>query len=179
MCENETEYFQIRTEIYTHVSGQHLKTSFMEINDIILNYASWKKRLLNLFVDGLIISFIIAIVFKVIINSDSQDAKNLINHLLVHHDIGIIHWDIDFFSLIIFFLYYLISESIFKTTVGKLITRTQVVRINGNKLRIQDALIRSLLRLIPLEQLTFISSHPVGAHDSLSNTRVINKMPNH
>lgn len=151
----------------------------MEMNEIIQNYASWKKRLLNLFIDLSAAGIIGFVLFFLLHKIDYNQSVIVFRKLDFHFETGILKIDIDLYSYIICFLYYFLSESIFRNTLGKFVTRTKVIRINGQKLRIQDALIRSLLRLIPLEQLTFISAHPVGVHDSLSNTRVINKIPNH
>lgn len=148
----------------------------MDINEIILNYASWQKRLLNFFLDLSFAGLLGLGLFLLLYKIDFEQSAIIFTKLNFHFETKIIKIDVDFYSYIIYFLYYILSEIIFKTTAGKIITRTVVIRQNGQKLRIQDALVRSLLRLVPFEQLSFFSNHPVGLHDTISNTRVINKI---
>ena len=58
-------------------------------------------------------------------------------------------------------------------TLGKLITRTKVVTINGNAPNFPAILIRTLCRFIPLEAFSFLISNKSGWHDNLSNTKVV------
>jgi uncharacterized RDD family membrane protein YckC len=87
-------------------------------------------------------------------------------------------YDLSLTLLITFLPYYLIFEGVFKTTLGKLITKTKVIRLNGNSIRFHNGLARTLCRLIPLEPFSFLSKNKFGWHDSLTNTRVINKTKN-
>ena len=72
-------------------------------------------------------------------------------------------------------LYYNFFEILFARTVGKFITQTIVVDINGYKPHHETILIRSLCRLIPFEMLSFITMPARGWHDSLSKTYVVDK----
>lgn len=83
--------------------------------------------------------------------------------------------DLEFTFLPVALLYYLIFEGIFKTTIGKLITRTKIVRIDNDKVGFLDFLLRTFSRFIPFEQLSFLMDSSVGWHDKISETRVINK----
>jgi len=75
--------------------------------------------------------------------------------------------------LMIFFAYYLIFESTLKQTVGKMITKTRVVKIDGSTPNLSTIFLRTIFRCIPFEFLSFIGSkNPTGWHDSISNTRV-------
>ena len=72
--------------------------------------------------------------------------------------------------------YYILLEGIFGLTIGKLITGTRVVRVSDNQKAGFGTIIgRSLCRLIPFEVFSFFRSAPGGWHDSLSNTRTIDK----
>jgi len=132
------------------------------------DYASRTKRLLNWIIDTLTILILwVALLFLVV---------RLIPIL------GITDWletgkkyDLSLSFFILFLLYYIIFEGIFKTSIGKIITRTRIIRLNGNRIRFYDAIIRTLSRLIPFEQFSFLSENPVGLHDSYSNTRIINQ----
>jgi uncharacterized RDD family membrane protein YckC len=77
-------------------------------------------------------------------------------------------------ALAILYAYYVIMESAFGQTVGKLITGTIVVDLEGNRPSTTTILIRSLCRLIPFEAFSYLGSGP-GWHDMLAKTKVISK----
>lgn len=58
-------------------------------------------------------------------------------------------------------------------SLGKLITGTRVIMIDGSKPTIGNYFLRNIIRMLPLiDQLSFLGEN--GFHDSWSNTRVIN-----
>ena len=69
--------------------------------------------------------------------------------------------------------YYVVCEYIWGRTIGKFVTGTLVVDLNGNKPTGGVVLLRSVLRFVLVDVLTFFSSHPIGWHDFLSGTRVV------
>jgi uncharacterized RDD family membrane protein YckC len=79
------------------------------------------------------------------------------------------------FSLLVgyfnFIVYYTLCEKLFVgRTLGKLITGTMAVKIDGSPLTFKDAFLRSLCRIVPFEAL---SGFGVPWHDSWTNTTVI------
>jgi uncharacterized RDD family membrane protein YckC len=78
-----------------------------------------------------------------------------------------------FESIVFPFLYYTVLEAAFGWTLGKLVTGTRVVALDGRRATFLQILGRTLARFIPFEPLSFFGRDPVGWHDSLSNTRVI------
>lgn len=84
-----------------------------------------------------------------------------------------------FMGFIIWGLYYMIFELLFSgKTLGKLITRTRVVVNDGKVLTLKHVFIRTLIRFIPFEALSFLSTksnqgRSIGWHDTWSNTLVI------
>ena len=56
-------------------------------------------------------------------------------------------------------------------TIGKMVTKTRAVRSDGTPLTFNDALKRSLVRIIPFEPLSAFGGHPW--HDNWTNTKVI------
>lgn len=77
-------------------------------------------------------------------------------------------------SFIISISYYTLIE--FLTggrTIGKFITKTRVITLEGQKPNFKTCLIRSLCRLIPFEVFSFFGSTDSGWHDSISKTRVV------
>lgn len=69
--------------------------------------------------------------------------------------------------------YFVTSEYFFKKSIGKLVTKTRVVRKDGRAIKFTNILIRTLCRHIPFEPLSCFGSNVVGWHDSLSNTLVV------
>ncbi|NOZ47920.1 MAG: RDD family protein, partial [Chlorobi bacterium] len=132
------------------------------------NYASRTKRLLNWIIDSLIISIIWFLLF--ISASKIVIALGLLD--LIEEGKT---YDLNYTILPVLFLYYLILEGSFKTTIGKLITRTKLVQVNGENIHFFNVLIRTICRLIPFDPLSYLKDNPVGWHDSLSKTRLLNK----
>ncbi len=56
-------------------------------------------------------------------------------------------------------------------TIGKMVTKTRAVRLDGSTLSFNDALKRSLIRIIPFEPLSAFGGNPW--HDKWSDTKVI------
>ena len=71
-----------------------------------------------------------------------------------------------------FFGYYAIMEIKFQKTVGKFLTKTKVVNINGEKPETGEIITRTFCRLIPFDRLSFLFVKN-GFHDSLSKTKVV------
>lgn len=78
--------------------------------------------------------------------------------------------------LIFLFIYYVVCEGLWHRTIGKLITGTRVIHESGRAPTLADIIMRTLLRYIPLEFITYIAdTRPAGWHDRWSNTRVVNQ----
>jgi uncharacterized RDD family membrane protein YckC len=69
--------------------------------------------------------------------------------------------------------YYITFESIFGKTIGKMVTNTKVVMMDGTKPSFQKIVFRSFARIIPFEAFSLLSPNPRGWHDTLSDTIVI------
>ena len=69
--------------------------------------------------------------------------------------------------------YYIFMEFYFGKTVGKMLTKSTVVREDGGKLTFGQAVGRSFCHYIPFNALSFLSSNAVGWHDTISKTRVV------
>lgn len=77
----------------------------------------------------------------------------------------------------IFWLYYFLFEYCFCKTIGKFITKTKVVTVNGDRPTLRHVLARTLLRSFPFEYLSYLDSLN-GIHDQWSGTMVIRFPPN-
>jgi len=80
-----------------------------------------------------------------------------------------------FLLYIILFSYYLISEALFQRTIGKLVTNTYVVTKYDDKPKFILILMRSFLRTIPVDQLSYLFGSEQGLHNRLSFTRLVKK----
>ena len=76
-------------------------------------------------------------------------------------------------AAMLYTLYYVLFEFFVGWTPGKLLTRTRVVSETDGSVGFQQLLLRSVIRLVPFEALSFLGSPPVGWHDRWSRTRVI------
>lgn len=78
-------------------------------------------------------------------------------------------------GILISLTYYLVMESIFQRTLGKLVTGTHVIAKDGAKPTFGQVLGRTCARMIPFEAFSFLggAGFPVGWHDSLSKTQVV------
>jgi len=72
----------------------------------------------------------------------------------------------------IFWTYYIATEHVFQQSLGKLITKTKVVSVSGNKPSFLQIIFRTLSRSIPFEYFSYLVTVE-GIHDRISKTRVI------
>ena len=77
------------------------------------------------------------------------------------------------FGAIILLLYFNIIETLTGRSIGKYITKSKVVLYDGSKPTFNEILVRSLCRLIPFEQFSFLGEDGKGWHDSISKTYVV------
>ena len=139
----------------------------------VLSPASQGKRFFNMIVDSIIIQvlsgmagFVLGIVYVSSavasgreITPDDEATLNIIGML-----IGIL-------SAV---AYFVITEALFQRTLAKFLTGTRVVRADGGRPSFGQIIGRSFARLIPFEAFSFLGGRkPVGWHDSLSGTRVV------
>lgn len=78
-------------------------------------------------------------------------------------------------GLLITLIYYAGMESLSGRTIGKYITKTMVVNIDGEKVTSDIILRRTLCRLIPFEGFSFFGANARGWHDTISDTYVVKK----
>ncbi|WP_306293676.1 RDD family protein [Winogradskyella forsetii] len=68
--------------------------------------------------------------------------------------------------------YYALMEIKFQKTVGKFLTKTRVIKMNGEKPENSDIISRTFCRLIPFDRISFLFVKN-GIHDFLSKTKVV------
>ncbi len=76
-------------------------------------------------------------------------------------------------SYVIVVIYYTVLESLTGRSVAKYITNTKVLMADGSTPTSSDIFKRSLCRLIPFDQLSFLGTIPRGWHDTISKTVVV------
>ena len=137
--------------------GEHKANKGLRFLNFIIDYVS--IILLTMLFFGFI-----AIVI-VIINPESDIIYQLENiNPLIDRVITV------FFYVLLIFL----SEFLTKgRSLGKFITGTKVVMIDGSTPTTKDYFMRSLCRIIPFEVLSFLGEN--GWHDKISKTTVVNK----
>jgi len=81
------------------------------------------------------------------------------------------------FYFVINFLYYFLFENNYKgKTLGKILTKTRVVNLDGSKPTSETIAIRTICRWVPFEALSFLGNNrPMGWHDAWSKTMVIDE----
>ena len=146
-----------------------METKEFTITDDLL--ASKGQRFLNFIIDLLVVYM-----FTVGIGA----AVNIIGELTENYSLA--EWIISLtlienilFMLVVLFFYYLIMELYFSRTFGKYFTKTMVVKHNGSKPNVKSIVLRTLVRMIPIEAFSFLSDNARGWHDTLSVTYVVNK----
>jgi len=82
---------------------------------------------------------------------------------------GVASWTI---LLVWIFLYFGFMEFHFQKTFAKMMTGTKVLMVDGTKPRLNDILMRTVSRLIPFDNLSFLFAKS-GFHDKFSNTIVV------
>ena len=79
-------------------------------------------------------------------------------------DLGLIHLS--------FVGYYIFMEHTYQKTLGKFLTKTKVVTIDGQRTELSDIVRRTYCRLIPFDNFSFLIMKD-GFHDSMSKTMVV------
>jgi len=123
--------------------------------------ASSSKRLLNLLVDytvgalggGFLVGLLLATIGLVSGNETDE------------------FWT--FVGCIVILAYYVSFEVIWGKSLGKMVTKTRVLMQDGSKPTLKAIIIRSLSRFIPFDAFSFFGNKPVGWHDSISKTVVV------
>lgn len=92
---------------------------------------------------------------------------------LIFHDV-IERKLLSYLLIITYYLYYFLFELFMGQTIGKMVTKTKVIYTkDGGNPKFINILLRTLLRLIPFDFLSFLFSSK-GIHDLFSKTEVKN-----
>ncbi len=129
-------------------------------NDNKFTIASWQQRLGNHIIDTIAIVLASILVSLLFTGSNSTYTGDDTWYTIIY--------------IMFYVLYYAIFESSNWKTLGKLITKTKVINEYWEIPTFFNSLWRTLCRYIPFEGLSFLgSSNPVGWHDTISKTLVV------
>jgi uncharacterized RDD family membrane protein YckC len=143
------------TEVAVNLEAE--KQKFEKIKD---NTVSSKIRFLNFMID---FSIIFVTYFFIIPNIETLLSLTSQTERAIYR----------ITTFIIFIvLYYMLLEHKYQKTIGKIITKTKVVNLEGEKALIGDIVSRTLCRLIPFDRVSFFFTRN-GFHDVISKTKVI------
>ena len=123
--------------------------------------ATGTKRFLNSLIDGIVIQIINYAYFYV--------TGPLSSRYDIYDDNPAISLARGGAVYIILILYYVVLESVYGKTIGKMATGTKVVDLYGNKPDAKKALLRTICRFIPFDAFSFLGSPSKGWHDTLAS----------
>jgi uncharacterized RDD family membrane protein YckC len=128
-------------------------------------FANFILDIVGVFILSFLLSFLAMIPIEIIAEKSPGPSKdNMVQLVLL-------------FSYVLVgpLLYYTFFEKITKgRTLGKLITKTRVVKENGERLSFKDTFVRAVIRFIPLEIIS-LWFNEVPWHDQWTRTRVVKK----
>lgn len=129
------------------------------------------QRFLNLSIDLMFVYILVlSLGTTIILVAMSVNNFTLSNWVT---NLGVV--EIAFYTAIVAFLYYYITEVYFSRTISKLLTHTIVVNVDGAKPSKRSFFLRTCCRFIPFEAFSFFALVPRGWHDTFSNTYVVKK----
>ncbi|MFT5102576.1 MAG: putative RDD family membrane protein YckC [Candidatus Latescibacterota bacterium] len=154
-AEHEIEKRNIDTSSFDEIRDHavRIEQNKQEVED---NLATTSARIINYIIDS-VASFGLVFLVLTLIQFIIGDVSPIIFLVLI---------------LGSFASYFIILELLFQKTLGKFITKTKVVTLDGQKPNQRDIVFRSGCRFIPFDQVSFLFMKN-GFHDVLSKTKVV------
>ncbi|WP_412987758.1 RDD family protein [Pontimicrobium sp. IMCC45349] len=144
------------------------QTTFTVTPDL---YSSKGKRFANYIVDY-VIQMVLGMVLGILIAFHAEWSESYYLYDMVIEDESRLSDYI--FGIVLLLIYYTTIEFFTKgRSVGKYLTKTKVVLIDGSELTFSDVFVRTLCRIIPFEAFSFLGQEGKGWHDSISKTYVV------
>ena len=142
-----------------------LETSFIKpgLDSQSSQVASEGRRLVNFVLDSVMVRLLASALYLVMETAEvfPRFYNAFINSSLL------------LFVIFLPLFYYIPQEFFWGRTIGKFITGTKIVALDGTTPSLARIIGRTLCRLIPFEAFSFLESEPVGWHDKFSGTRVV------
>ena len=158
-AKKEIELRNIDTTKFSAVT-EKVEIEKQKLERVENNSVSSFVRFVNFLID-----FIVIFIFYGMIIPNLETLLNLTSKTeLIIYRIG---------TLILFVAFYYIPfEHKYQKTLGKFITKTKVVNLEGEKAELGDIISRTFCRLIPFDRFSFLFTKN-GFHDAISKTIVI------
>ena len=158
-AKKEIEFRNIDETKFKEVS-EKVEVQKQKLENIENNSVSSLIRFVNFLID-----FIVILIFYGMIVPNFEQFLNLTSRAeLIIYRMG---------TLALFFaIYYIPFEHKYQKTLGKIITKTKVVNLEGEKAELGDIISRTFCRLIPFDRFSFFFTRN-GFHDAISKTKVI------
>ena len=138
-----------------------------EFTEPTLEYASAGQRFLNYIIDAIAFYILGAIVGFILATAFSFSEESVIGL-----GAGMLQLLFLFLYVAIIILYYTVLEGAKGKTLGKLLTKTKVVREDGEPMTYGKACMRALCRFVPFEIFSAFFGVKMW-HDSWTNTMVV------
>ena len=122
--------------------------------------ASLGARFVHIIIDNIVLQVITSGVTYLMVTANPTDVS--LEFVAIFLNLGLI------------FCYYAVMESVFQQTVGKMVTGAVVVDEYGQKITFGTAALRTIIRVVPFDALSFLFSVR-GWHDRWARTYVMNK----
>lgn len=146
---------------------------FNDHDHVEYTMATQGQRFLNWFIDNLLLRLVLRFVTQDIFVKLLLNIAPDYTYRVFGGDPGFEAYLISYVFVIFHYIfYYTICEMAFKgRTLGKLISGTRAIRMDGGELTFKDALLRSLCRMVPFEAFSGFGYRPW--HDSWTKTTVV------
>lgn len=126
-------------------------------------------RFVHLLVDGFIINLVYGLISYIYLQFFLSTDTSVNTMLTVNFFFG-------YSNLILLLAYYLVFETYYQQTIGKMITGSVVINEYAKKPSFQEILLRTVIRYVPFDALSFLfSDNAIGWHDQWSKTYVVSK----
>ena len=155
----EVEKRKIDTSTFKQIrdKAQEIKIQKQKVDSNVVGSGTRFVHLIIDWVVWIILSFVISV---------------LIGLFVGPNELGLFELVIYFIYIAVFVGYYTLMEIKYQKTIGKFITKTHVVKMDGSKPDSSDIFTRTLCRLIPFDRVSFLFVKN-GIHDYLSKTKVV------
>ncbi|TKC12309.1 RDD family protein [Pedobacter polaris] len=140
----------------------------LQSSNINLEYcrASSMKRFVNYFIDATAVYIVIMFIGFLVEISNPGSLTELKRGLIEERLLGFVLYG---------FIMFLI-ETVFRgKSLGKLITGTKAINIDGSNLTLQKAILRNFIRAVPFNALSALGAPCKPWHDSWSDTIVVDE----
>jgi uncharacterized RDD family membrane protein YckC len=135
-----------------------------------------RKRFFNSLLDGIFFSLFFYALLMIIVL-----AYGVITFLIGNESSQMLNEEAGMMIYLLYYIgylaYFITFEHFFGKTLGKMVTNTKVVLMDGSQPKLIKIIMRSFARLIPLDFISYLSKDPRGWHDTISDTIVIDDIP--